>query len=109
MIDWQRVDELKSEVGEEDFSEIVDLFLAEVEEVVERFSTSPDPGRLLDDLHFLKGSAVNLGFSEFARLCRSGERLAAEGRGAEVCLAGLAESFARSRGAFGDGAARRAA
>jgi HPt (histidine-containing phosphotransfer) domain-containing protein len=109
MIDWERVEELKAEVGEDDFAEIADLFLAEVEEVVTRLMSAPDVERLAEDCHFLKGSAVNLGFSEFARLCQIGERLAAAGRGAEVGLAELAESFAASRRAFFDGAARRAA
>ncbi len=109
MIDWERVAELKDEVGDDDFAEIADLFLAEVEEVVTRMIASPDVGRLSEDLHFLKGSAINLGFSEFARLCQAGERLAAGGRGAEVGLAELANSFAMSRRAFEDGSARRAA
>ena len=30
MIDWQRVNELRDEVGAEDFEEVVDLFLEEV-------------------------------------------------------------------------------
>jgi HPt (histidine-containing phosphotransfer) domain-containing protein len=30
-------------------------------------------------LHFLKGSALNLGFSDLALLCQTGERLAAQG------------------------------
>ena len=109
MIDWERVAELKAEVGDDDFAEIADLFLAEVEEVVTRMIASPDAGRLSEDLHFVKGSAINLGFSEFARLCQTGERLAAGGRGAEVGLAELADSFAMSRRVFAEGAARRAA
>ena len=109
MIDWERVAELKDEVGDDDFAEIADLFLAEVEEVVTRLIAVPDIGRLAEDFHFLKGSAINLGFSDFARLCQTGERLAAAGRGAEVGLGELADSFARSRRAFADGAAKQAA
>ena len=33
MIDWARVSELRDEVGAEDFEEVVQLFLAEVEDV----------------------------------------------------------------------------
>ena len=36
MIDWERVAELKDEVGDDDFAEIADLFLAEVEEQLAR-------------------------------------------------------------------------
>ena len=35
MIDWSRVNELRDEVGAEDFEEVVELFLEEVEEVIE--------------------------------------------------------------------------
>ena len=77
MIDWERVAELKAEVGDDDFAEIAVLFLAEVEEVVSRLIASPVVERLAEDCHFLKGSAVNLGFTAFARLCQIGERLAA--------------------------------
>ena len=109
MIDWERVGELRAEVGEDDFAEIAELFLAEVEEVIDRLVTAPDVQRLSEDCHFLKGSAVNLGFSDFAGLCQDAERLAQAGRGDEVRLADLADSFARSRSAFFDGAARQAA
>lgn len=109
MIDWERVSELRSEVGEDDFAEITELFLAEVEEVITRLMTAPDVTRLSEDCHFLKGSAVNLGFSEFAGLCQEAERLAQAGRGSEVLLAALADSFDRSRHAFFEDAAKCAA
>ena len=109
MIDWERVGELRAEVGEDDFAEIAELFLAEVEEVVTRLLTAPEADRLAEDCHFLKGSAVNLGFAEFARLCQAGERLAQVGRGAEISISELADSFERSRRAFFEGAAQCAA
>ena len=34
MIDWARVSELRDEVGAEDFDEVVELFLEEVEEAI---------------------------------------------------------------------------
>ena len=34
MIDWSRVSELREEVGEEDFAEVVELFLDEVDGVI---------------------------------------------------------------------------
>lgn len=109
MIDWERVGELRAEVGEDDFAEIAELFLAEVEEVVNRLMTAPKAESLAEDCHFLKGSAVNLGFADFARLCQAGERLAQVGRGAEIGISDLADNFERSRRAFFDGAAQRAA
>jgi HPt (histidine-containing phosphotransfer) domain-containing protein len=50
------------------------------------------------DLHFLKGSALNLGFRHLAALCGAGEKRAAVG--AAVDVAEVAESFAASRQAF---------
>ena len=41
---------------------------------------APGDARSLESLlHFLKGSALNLGFSDLALLCQTGERLAAQG------------------------------
>ena len=34
MIDWARVSELRDEVGAEDFDEVVELFLEEVDEAI---------------------------------------------------------------------------
>lgn len=74
MISWQRVNELRSEVGDEDFREVVELFLEEVEEVIARLRDSPEPARFEEDLHFLKGSALNLGFAALGDLCQIAER-----------------------------------
>lgn len=84
MIDWDRTNELCSEIGADGFAEVVDLFLDEVEGVVMRLKREPDPARYEADLHFLKGGAWNLGFAEFGALCQDGERKAATGRTAEV-------------------------
>ena len=63
MIDWSRVDDLRDEVGDEDFREVVDLFLDEVDEVIERMKHHPTHSSIEKDLHFLKGSSLNLGFA----------------------------------------------
>lgn len=74
MIDWSRVEELHEEVGEEDFVEIVGLFLEEMRDSVEVLDTL-GPGRQLSEaLHGIKGSALNLGFTAVSDLCASGER-----------------------------------
>lgn len=79
MIDWGRVAELRDEVGAENFSEIVALFLEEADEATQRPLAPGDARSLESLLHFLKGSALNLGFSDLALLCQTGERLAAQG------------------------------
>ena len=38
MIDWKRVSELREEVGEENFDEVIDLFLFEVEDELARLT-----------------------------------------------------------------------
>lgn len=100
MIDWGRVEELRAEVGNEDFSEVVDIFMEEVDEIITRLQTDPDPAQLVDDLHFLKGSALSLGFKAFATLCQQGERQATSGGPESVALAPLLEVFANSRAEF---------
>jgi len=100
MIDWERVNTLKEEVGPEDFDEVVELFLDEVSDVIARLEGSPDRSKLEDDLHFLKGSALGLGFRQFSNLCQIGETLSAEGRSDEVDLPAILKSFAESKVCF---------
>ncbi len=100
MIDWSRVNELCDEVGAEDFDEVVELFLEEVEEVITRLQTAPDASQLEQDLHFLKGSALNLGFAAFSDLCKTGERLSAEGHADKVDVPEIIAEFKRSKTGF---------
>ncbi|KPQ20286.1 MAG: hypothetical protein HLUCCA24_02315 [Rhodobacteraceae bacterium HLUCCA24] len=66
MIDWTRVTELHREVGSEDFEEVVTLFIEEVEAALEALGPStPSP----EQLHFLRGGALNLGFTALAQQC----------------------------------------
>ena len=109
MIDWDRLNQLRTEVGEDDFDEVVALFLEEVDEVVARLAANPDPATYEADLHFLKGSALNLGFSDLAALCEAGERAAAAGRARDVRIAPVLDSYARSRRMFEAAAGRAAA
>jgi histidine phosphotransfer protein HptB len=100
MIDWDRVQELKDEIGEEDFAEVAEMFMAEVEEVIERLKVAPDPAKYEDDLHFLKSSSLNLGFSRLATLCQAGERYAANGNSGSVDLAPIFNAYDTSKTAF---------
>lgn len=77
MIDWSRVVELRDEVGCEDFEEVVSLFLEEVDEAMTRLFAGVDADSLAADLHFLRGSAVSLGFSEFSNRCSAAEKAVA--------------------------------
>ena len=98
MINWSKVLELRNEVGAEDFDEVVELFLDEVDETI---SLLGQANRSLEhDLHFLKGSALNLGFEEFSELCRAGEAAAAAGHADTVDTGAVIASYQASRAAF---------
>ncbi|MGV6849103.1 MAG: Hpt domain-containing protein [Marinibacterium sp.] len=73
MINWSRVNELRSEVGAEDFQDVVHLFLEEVDDALLRLGSNESPDATAADLHFLRGSAVSLGFSVFSDLCEKAE------------------------------------
>jgi HPt (histidine-containing phosphotransfer) domain-containing protein len=101
MIDWDRAQSLRDEVGAEDFAEVVDLFLQEVEETLARLTPEQGPDALSADLHFLKGSALNLGFAEFAQLCQVGEKTPSK-----ADLAAIRATYTVSRAAFQKGLQR---
>ncbi|GGE09137.1 Hpt domain-containing protein [Gemmobacter megaterium] len=109
MINWERVTTLRDEVGADSFMEVVALFLDEVDEVVSRFRETPDPGNVERDMHFLKGSALNLGFEALGEMCQNGERMAAEGRAHEVDIPSIVIVYEESRETFLDGLDQRPA
>ncbi len=100
MIDWQRVDALKEEVGEEDFEEIVDLFLEEVGELIDQLRDVSDLNTLGESLHFLKGSSLNLGFVQVAELCSAGEAASNAGQPETIDLKEVLDAFATSKETF---------
>jgi HPt (histidine-containing phosphotransfer) domain-containing protein len=107
MIDWARVNSLRNEIGEDSFDEVVELFLDEVETVISRLRSHPDPATYEQDLHFLKGSAWNLGFADFGAVCQDGERLAAHGDAGAIDIGAVVESYVQSRKSFMAGIAGR--
>jgi len=107
MIDWGRVTELRTEIGAEGFAEVIELFLEEADEAITRLSGPPDPATVEASLHFLKGSALNLGFGNLAALCQDGERKAATG--AAVDLAPVTTAYAMSKRLFLSGVGRLSA
>ncbi len=94
LVNRDRLAALRGEIGEDGFDEVVDLFLRESEEVVARLGTQRQGGLSEADLHFLKGSALTLGFDDLADLCRQSET------GATVHPATLQDVWERSRAAF---------
>ncbi|MBL4769295.1 MAG: Hpt domain-containing protein [Rhodobacteraceae bacterium] len=100
MIQWTRVNELRDEIGAEDFDEVVDLFLEEVEEAIQDLSPDSTANQMEQHLHFLKGSALNLGFQTFSDLCQNGERKSARGETGSIDLAAIIDGFERSKAMF---------
>ena len=108
MIDWSRVEELRDEIGPDDFGEVVELFLAEVDGAVETLERDGCDARGIEEqMHFLKGASLNLGFAALATLCARGEKAARAGDPAAVAAAEVRACFESSREAFGTGYAER--
>jgi histidine phosphotransfer protein HptB len=99
MIDWHRIEELRAEIGPEDFGEVISLFLEEADAVVSRLQSNKDAKTMERDLHSLKGSALNLGFSDLAQVCLQGERRAASGL-SDIQVDLVETCYARSRSTF---------
>jgi histidine phosphotransfer protein HptB len=97
MIKWARVRELKDEVGEDSYFELQAIFLAEVEEALTRLTPARSAGELEADLHFLKGSALNIGLARLAELCHYGEQAAKTGTLVPEALSTIIETYATSR------------
>lgn len=91
LVDEMRLRALREEVGEDGYEEVLALFLAESDEVVERLARHTGGAAPEAELHFLKGIALNLGFDDLAALCRRGER----GEGFDP--AALAATYAETR------------
>ncbi|MGR3502128.1 Hpt domain-containing protein [Pseudaestuariivita sp.] len=97
MIDWDQVAELREAVGADEFDDLIEVFLDEVETVLNEITASPDDAQLESRLHFVKGSALNLGFTQFAALCQTGESTARAGTPGDVDLAQIMDAYAAEK------------
>jgi HPt (histidine-containing phosphotransfer) domain-containing protein len=80
VIDWKRVEELREEIGADGFVEVADMFLDEAAGAVRALLTGLPAGEVEGQLHFLKGSALNLGLADLAAICQEGERKVSGGQ-----------------------------
>lgn len=106
MIDWEHVKALKSDMGDA-FAEVVEVFLQEVDEALRGYDPSADDATKAATMHFLKGAALNLGFTRFAGLCASAEQAATAGK--PIDFDALEACYLQSRGDFSSNLARWAA
>ncbi|WP_170468256.1 Hpt domain-containing protein [Ruegeria arenilitoris] len=103
MINWSRVRQLRDEVGASEFDEVVEIFLDEVQEALTRLCNDTARAEFEQNLHFVKGSALSLGFETLAKLCQDGERQSAQGQSQTVDLPGIVDTFESSSVAFKSG------
>ena len=99
MIDQTRLDELRAEIGSEDLAEVIEMFCEEVEDALSKLDGTSFENAV-EHLHFLKGSALNLGFEAFSTLCASGEVAAASGDHDEIDLAEVITTYDQSKATF---------
>jgi HPt (histidine-containing phosphotransfer) domain-containing protein len=78
MIDRARLEELHQDIGE-DLGEVIELFLVEADEVIERLAAAEAPDERGALLHMIKGAALNLGFSGIAEIAEEAEAAEAPG------------------------------
>lgn len=100
MIDRSRIAELRDEVGQDDLLEVVALFCEEVEETLLRLS-QPPVRVTAHDLHFLKGSALNIGMTEVSEKCSTFEKALRADPDARLDLEELTAAFHESHQALG--------
>lgn len=98
MIDWNRLNALRDDIGKEDFADVALLFVSEIEEKLTSLQADPK-AMTADDFHFLRGSAVNLGLTSLAEACTHAE--AACNAGIAPDIAGVANAFSAAMSAIG--------
>ncbi|MEM8554412.1 MAG: Hpt domain-containing protein [Pseudomonadota bacterium] len=100
MLDWSRIEELREEVGEDAFGEVVDLFLDEVSDTLGQLDSHDTPAAMEEAMHFLKGASLNLGFSALSELCAKGETDARAGALAAVDVGAVRQCYQATAEAF---------
>jgi len=103
MIDWAQARQLEKDVGKEEMAEVVELFLAEVDEAMETLQFDYDRMSAENrsaSFHFLKGCASNLGFKTFGDQCSIGEETTKAGGIPDFQILDLADTYAKSKQQF---------
>lgn len=96
MVNWDRLSELREEVGEDDLAEVILLFCEEVEEVLAILDTATSAD-MPNHLHFLKGSALNIGFDAVSARCLNEEERLKQDPNAPSDIAGIRADYAASK------------
>lgn len=68
MIDQSRIDELRTEIGEEDLSFIVAVYLDEARATLDQVANGLPPEEEARAVHFLRSGALNIGLRGIAQM-----------------------------------------
>lgn len=98
MIDWDRIAQLKADIGEDTFPELAPVFLAELQEAMSALSANPSPGAA--EMHFIKGSALTLGFQDVSQQAAAAELGFRQDPNYRADLASLQSAFAAEHAEF---------
>lgn len=96
MINMDRISELRDEVGSDDLAEVIQMFCEEVEETLNRISRMSGSD-VQEDLHFLKGSALNIGLDEVGKLCQEAESALELDATSQPDVESISEAFQSAR------------
>lgn len=96
MLNAARIAELKEEVGEDDFAEVITIFCEEMEEVLSELPSTP-ANIMAEKLHFLKGSALNIGMDMVGELCRTAEEQLKATPDAKADIAAIEAAYQASK------------
>ncbi|WP_405404230.1 Hpt domain-containing protein [Paracoccus sp. Ld10] len=98
MIDWNRVIELRDALDPDDLLPTIDMILAEIQ--AHLFALDTRTQHLAEDLHLLRGLALNIGFTEFCAQCLRAEQQLAQGSQSSLRSAALRASFGHTKQLF---------
>ncbi|SDW87297.1 Hpt domain-containing protein [Roseicitreum antarcticum] len=109
MINWDRLEELQTDVGADAFGPLSAIFLEEVDEAVLtlRGTAGGRPANQEERFHALKGAALTLGFDVLAAACAGAEAQAARGLDAAAHVPEITRLYAESRRLFMQDMARQ--
>lgn len=102
MINWDQVKQLEEDIGTENFGDVIVMFIDEVDEAIDNLRPSPtlEGEAMSSTMHFLRGSAANLGFKAFSECCAEGEKLAENGASGDVDLVTVVRLYDESKQNF---------
>tara|TARA_R110000787_G_scaffold40444_2_gene100521 strand:- start:9563 stop:9934 length:372 start_codon:yes stop_codon:yes gene_type:complete len=100
MIDWAYVNGLRAGIGKDSFNEIVQVFFDETEDTLKRLEDAHRPIDITEELHFLQGSALNMGFVGFSAECRKSHDMSTDNADDMRHTAGLLATYGKSKTLF---------